>query len=100
MTHFEIFFRSGLHKITFNMPYEDEQKDVSYGGINAYMICEGVKEEIESVIRSLQLFFSFESGEQSGRAQNGHYAYNPDLAEASIEFLNVSMNWQLETREI
>lgn len=100
LTHFEIFFRSGLHKITFNMPYEAEQKDVSYGGINAYMICYGVKDEIESVIRSFQLFFYFESGEQSSRAQNGQYTYNPDLAEASVEFLNVSMNWQLEEREI
>lgn len=65
MTHFEIFFRSGQHKMSFNMPYETEQKDIAYGGIKSYMVCEGVKDELESVMRTIQIFFDASSGEPS-----------------------------------
>jgi len=35
------------------MPTLDEQKDVAFGGIKAFMLCDSVKEEIESVVRTL-----------------------------------------------
>jgi len=35
------------------MPFEAEQKDVGFGGMKAYMICESAKEELESVHRTL-----------------------------------------------
>lgn len=56
ITHFELFFRSGKHKITFNMPGEAEQQEVAFGGIKAFYFCEHVKEELESLVRTFGAF--------------------------------------------
>jgi len=56
MNHFELFFRAGTHRISFNMPELDTKLDVAYGGIKAFSFCEHIKEEIESLIRTIGLW--------------------------------------------
>jgi len=36
ITHLEIFFVAGTHKMTFNMPGQAQREEVSFGGIKAF----------------------------------------------------------------
>lgn len=63
VSHFELFFVSGKHKISFNMPGEDEQLDVAYGGIKAFSFCEHFKEELESLVRTISLWVDLKPGQ-------------------------------------
>lgn len=54
--HIDLFFRHGKHKLAFNMPEQNTQVDVAFGGIKAFLFCEGIVHEVESVLRTLTAF--------------------------------------------
>ena len=91
--HLESFAVPGSHTITFNMPSEDEEIDVNFGGIKVYQTCHDLKDEFVSLMNTMALM-------------DIHFGKHPaipvptiDVEEAVLEFLEESMDLVYEPRE-
>lgn len=97
--HLDVFIRAGKHMLAFNMPTADEKADVAFGGIKTYMFCEGIKDELESVLRTVSLFL----GGMSLNPDPSKYfnsSFVPEyMAEANVRFLSNSMGYTMEKRK-
>lgn len=56
--HMEVFYGTGTHTLTFNMPTPIEQQDVSLNGISIFMSCYGILKETESILRFIEMFIN------------------------------------------
>mmetsp|Transcript_3006 Transcript_3006/g.3921 ORF Transcript_3006/g.3921 Transcript_3006/m.3921 type:complete len:407 (+) Transcript_3006:260-1480(+) len=99
LRHFEVFFRAGQHKITFNMDTSEAQADVSHNGIAMFMVCEGVVHELESLLRTAEMFIGGMSlNPDPSKWLNSSYV--PQYMEdANLRFLRTAMNYTMEPRE-
>lgn len=98
LNHFEIYWRHGTHKITFNIPSADEQKDVAYGGIKTYLFCEGVKDSIESLITTLKAFIGGLGSDPDAGIMGSHVPKY--MEEVNVNFLAAAMEYDLVPRDI
>lgn len=95
--HFDLFFRSGKHKLTFHMPTTDMQADVNFGGIKTFMFCEGILHSMESVFRSLTAFIGGLTTHPRIPIIGSHVPKY--MEKANVEFLGEAMGYKLEERE-
>lgn len=96
--HFEVFFRAGTHKLHFNMPTIESQKDVAFGGIKVFQFCEGVVGTLKSVIKTLSAFVGGISDHPWIPILGSHVP--PYMEKANVDFLSESMGLQLTERPI
>jgi len=96
--HDEVFVLPGSRKITFDMSNPDTAADVNFNGIHAFLFCDGIVGEVESIVKSLSAFI-------------GGLGPNPDIPffgshvpeymeKANIEFLCQAMEYCMVEREI
>lgn len=98
LNHFEIYWRHGSHKITFNIPTAEEQKDVAFGGIKTYLFCEGVKDSFESILVTLKAFIGGLGSDPDAGFMGSHV---PEYMEkTNVDFLAAAMNYDLVERTI
>lgn len=96
--HFEDVVFSGKHEWTFNAPSKDAQLDFQQHGIQTYLFCESLKDEILSTITTLKAFVG-------GLGVHGKISLFqekvPEYMElANKEFMKWSMNWDLKERTV
>ena len=56
IVHVENFFFRGTHKLTFKLPSQDAKLDLSNMGLETYLFCEHLQDELLSVFTSLKAF--------------------------------------------
>jgi hypothetical protein len=96
--HVEEFWYRGTHKLTFKLPTQDAEVDLSNFGLEAYLFCEPLKDEILSIFTSLKAFIG-------GLGLHGKVPlFQPHVPEymekANLEFLKWSQNIEFEERPI
>jgi hypothetical protein len=90
--HMEVFFLSGTHHFTFNMPSLDEQEDVNYGGVKVFMTCDGLVDETVAIMRTIQLFFDIHTDDNVSV---------PDyMTDAALRFISETIDYNMEPRPI
>jgi hypothetical protein len=90
--HMEVFFFTGTHHFSFNMPMLDEQEDVNYGGVKVFMTCDGLVDETVAIIRTAELFFDIEADTS---LQVPQY-----MVDANLRFLTETIGYTMEERTI
>jgi len=99
LRHFEIFFRAGQHKITFNMDSPEAQADVAHNGINMFLVCDGIVHEVESILRTAELFVGgLTLNPDPSKYFNSSYVPK-GMEDANLRFLRTAMNYTMEKRE-
>ena len=90
--HFEVFYGTGVHTMTFNMPSTVEQEDVGFGGVKVFMTCNGLVEETVAILRTVELFFDIEADKS---------LLVPEyMVEANLKFLSETLDYNMEARPI
>jgi hypothetical protein len=95
--HIESFYFGGDHKITINIP-DNGKEDLSYGGLNVYHFCSGVKDEIESLFHTLEAFVGGLSDHPLIPYIGSHTP--PYMEKANINFIEAGMGINIESRPI
>lgn len=96
ITHFEVFYFKGQHKLTFEMTTPEAQADVGFGGIKAFGFCEGIVAEIESLWNFAKCFIGGLSDHPKWPIIGTHVP--PYMEKANLEFLAQSMDLHLTER--
>ena len=85
------FEKEGTFEIEFQVPTADDKTDLSFNGIDIYLFCD---DYIDSFMSALNFFMMFMD-------LPGDKGPIPQFVEdATAAFLNETMNWQPEIREI
>ena len=84
--HMEVFYGTGTHVLTFNMPSLIEQEDVSNNGISVFMSCYGVVKETEAVLRMMEMLID---------VNNKDYEIPDYMANTVRQFLLESMDYDV-----
>lgn len=92
MFHIEVFYFEGAHTFTFNMPTLVEQEDVAFGGVKAFMTCDGMLDETVAILRTVELFFDVEADTS---LQVPQY-----MVDANLRFLTETIGYTMEPRPI
>jgi len=90
--HMEVFYFSGAHTLTFNMPSLDEQEDVSFGGVKVFMTCDGVLDETVAIMRTAELFLDIHADTSLTVPQY--------MVDANLRFLSETIGYTMEPRPI
>ena len=90
--HLEVFYFTGTHVLTFNMPSLIEQEDVSFGGVKVFMTCDGVVDETVAIMRTAELFLDV-YGDTS--LEVPQY-----MVDANLKFLSETIGYNMEPRPI
>lgn len=90
MFHIEVFYFEGPHTFTFNMPSVSEQEDVSYGGVKAFMTCDGMLDETVAILRTVELFFDTSADTSLEVPQY--------MVDANLRFLSETIGYNMEPR--
>jgi hypothetical protein len=96
--HVEDFRTEGHHVIKFKVPSEAGNIDMFENGLETYLFCESLKDELLSVIQSLKSFIG-------GLGLNGKIPlFGPKvpkyMEEANLEFMKWGLNLNFEQRPI
>ena len=94
--HFEVVRFSGRHEWTFDVQSDDAKVDLSQHGLQTYLFCEDIQEELLSIITTLKAFIG-------GLGLHGKIslfeAHVPEYMEkANKEFMKWGLGWELEER--
>lgn len=94
--HVEDFFFAGTHKLNFKIPDQIAQQDLMNTGLETYLFCESLQDELLSVIQTLKAFIG-------GLGTGGKIPlFGPKVPEymekANKDFLKWSMNYELVER--
>jgi hypothetical protein len=95
--HFEEFLFKGTHTLKFKATGDDAIANLKSFGLETYLFCEHLQDELLSVITTLKAFVG-------GLGMHGKGPlFSPKVPEymekANVEFLKWSVNWELEERE-
>ena len=96
--HAENFFFHGKHTLTFKAPTEDAIIDLKAFGLETYLFCEDLQDELLSVFTSLKAFIG-------GLGMHGKTAlFDPKvpayMEAANIRFMKWALNIELEERSV
>lgn len=94
LNHFEIFFRSGQHKMTFNNVGQDAITEENFGGIQAFYFCEDIKNEFESIAATVEAFVTF-TAEGMPRITPEPKLWTTSLQDGVRNFVNITMEWDM-----
>lgn len=101
INHFEIFLTGGTHKMTFHNVGQDAITEEKLGGIKAYFFCESLKNEFESFKITAEMFLALTTEGMPKIVPDFPQVYGSvDIEEAFINFVNITMEWEWEPREI
>jgi len=94
--HTEEFLTRGTHKLTFKAEGKDAQEDVKVNGLETYLFCEDLREELVSVINTAKAFVG-------GLGMHGKIPlFQPKVPEymekANLEFLKEAVDIEFEER--
>ena len=94
--HFETLTFEGDHEWIFDIPSDLALSDIDNNGLENYLFCESLNDELLSLITTLKAFIG-------GLGLHGHIPlFNPKvpkyMEEANKEFLKWGINWDLEER--
>lgn len=92
------FFMRGEHLINIEVTGEDAISDLEKNGIESYMFCESMRDEILSLIQTIKAF----AGGIGKHPDNKFIKPSvPEYMEkANVEFLKWSINWDMKERPI
>jgi len=98
VTHVEDFFFRGTHKLHFKLKTADSEIDMENFGLETYLFCESLRDELLSVFTTVKAFVG-------GLGLHGKIPLFqpkvPDyMANANREFLHWSIGFDLPEREI
>lgn len=98
ISHVEDFWFRGTHKLTFKLPTKDSEVDLENFGLEAYLFCEDLQDELLSLFTSLKAFVG-------GLGLHGKVPlFQPHVPEymekANLDFLKWSQNIEFEERPI
>lgn len=96
--HAESFSSEGTHILTFNVPGENAQLDLSSKGLISFLFCESLQDELLSIFTMMKAFIG-------GLGVNGRIPlFEPKVPEymekANLDFLKWSMNMDLKKRPV
>jgi len=96
-SHFEEFFFRGTHTLKFKATGKDAIDNLKSFGVETFMFCEDLKDELLSVITSIKAF-------AGGLGMNGKIPlFGPKVPEyqekANVEFMKWAVNYDLVERE-
>lgn len=91
-------FTHGHHSFRLSVPNKDSLEDLKVHGMETYLFCEPLKDEMLSVITTLKAFIG-------GLGKNGKIPlFEPGvpeyMLEANKEFLKWGINWDMQKRNI
>jgi len=96
--HIETFIKSGTHVLSFTTPDSYATEDFDFGGLKAFIFCEDIIKEVESVFRTVELFLGGLSLHPLIPYIGSHV---PEYMEkANIHFLSEALEYTMEKREI
>ena len=96
--HIETFIKTGTHVLSFTTPDSYATEDFDFGGLKAFIFCENVIKEVESVLRTVELFLGGVSDHPLIPFIGSHV---PEYMEkANIHFLSEALEYTMEKREI
>jgi len=94
--HTEDFFMRGSHIVNIDVKGDDAIFDIETNGLDTYLFCEGVKDELLSIIQTVKAFVG-----GMGKHPDNKFI-KPKVPEymekANVDFLNWAVNWKLEER--
>jgi hypothetical protein len=98
IVHVEDFFFRGKHKLNFKLPTTDAEIDMSKFGLETYLFCEHLQDELLSVFTTIKAFVG-------GLGLHGRIPlFEPKVPEymekANLDFLKWSINYDLKERSI
>jgi hypothetical protein len=96
--HVEDIMFSGKHEWTFNAPSKDAQLDFQQHGIQTYLFCESLKDEILSAIVSAKAFVGGLG--THGKISLFQMKVPEYMEQANKEFMKWSLDWDLQERQI
>ena len=54
--HIETFIKAGVHVMSFTTPDIYATEDFDFGGVKAFLFCSDIIKEVESLLRTLEMF--------------------------------------------
>lgn len=101
INHFEIFFRAGQHKMTFNNVGQAAETAEALGGIQAFYFCEDLKNEFESLAATVEIFVDFTAEGMPKIVPDFPKIWESESVEkAFVNFVNITMEWDMVERPI
>jgi hypothetical protein len=94
--HIEDFFFSRKQSVKFTDLDEDKMADIKHNGIRIYLFCDGIVDEMASLINTMLLYMGGLTTNPNLPIIGSHV---PEYMEkANVAFINESMGWSMETR--
>lgn len=102
VTHFEIFFIGGKHKLTFQNVGQAASTMEKFDGIQAYYFCESIVNELESFHIFLAFFVDFTAEGMLKIVPDYPKVWESlDMEAEFLNFINITMEWDWgQPREI
>uniref|UniRef100_A0A7S3IGQ5 Uncharacterized protein n=1 Tax=Strombidium inclinatum TaxID=197538 RepID=A0A7S3IGQ5_9SPIT len=98
VSHVEDFFFRGKHKIHFQLKSEDAEIDMSTFGLETYLFCESLRDELLSVFTTVKAFVGGLG--MHGKIPLFQPAVPDYMAKANLDFLKWSIDFELPERKI
>jgi len=96
ITHAEEFVLPGQHKLKFKAPGPHVQEDVKVNGLETYLFCESMRDELISVFNTVKMYVGGLG--MHGKIPLFEPAVPEYMIEANRDFLKWSLDWDLEER--
>jgi len=96
--HLETFVQAGDHLLNFKLSEGDMKTDFDFGGIKAYIFCEGIVHTVKSILRTVEAFVGGVSDHPHIPIIGSHVPHY--MEQTNVEFLREAMDVEMPERVI